>query len=63
MKTFWLWRVYNQGWPDGHEDGTGTWGKFSIITADDAVRLAKEDEKRPDRRYEFVQYIPMEPFL
>lgn len=62
-KSFWLYRVYNQGWPDGHEDSTREWGNWSMISAEDAVRLAKEDAERPATRYEFVPYIPTEPFV
>ena len=54
----WLWRVYNQGFPDGHEDSTNTWGNWQIISAEDATRLAADD---PERRYEFVPYVPCRP--
>lgn len=55
----WLWRVFNQGWPDGHEDSTNTWGAWSLISAEDAERLAKEDVL--EKRYEFVPYSPSVP--
>jgi len=54
----WLWRVYNLGFPDGHENGPNTWGDWQIISAEDALRLAADDA---GRRYEFVPYTPCRP--
>jgi hypothetical protein len=54
----WLWRVFNLGFPDGHEDSTNTWGDWTLISAQDAQRLAREDS---GKRYEFVPYLPSIP--
>lgn len=54
----WLWRVFNLGWPRGHEDSTNEWGSWSIITDGDARRLAAHD---PNKAYEFVPYVPGNP--
>lgn len=54
----WLWRVFNQGWPRGHEDGTNEWGNFNVIDHADAVRLAGDDE---NGCYQFVPFLPTDP--
>lgn len=59
MSVKWLWRVFNQGWPDGHEDSTNQWGNWSLISDVDAKRLAKKD--RLEKRYQFVRYLPANP--
>lgn len=59
MAAKWLWRVFNGGWPDGHESSTHTWGNWSLISSEDAQRLAREDVVR--KRYEFVPYLPTNP--
>jgi hypothetical protein len=57
-KQQWLWRVFNLGWPDGHEDGTNEWGDWSLVSDADAKRLARGDK---NKRYEFVPYCPADP--
>ncbi len=54
----WLWRVFNLGWPRGHEAGTNTWGDWQLISDADATRLAADDENSV---YEFVPYRPKAP--
>jgi hypothetical protein len=54
----WLWRVFNQGHPDGHEESTNEWGRWNLISFKDAERLAGDDATR---RYEFVPYMPASP--
>jgi hypothetical protein len=56
--TQWLWRVWNLGWPDGHEDSSNEWGDWSIISDAEHRRLAKDD---PTKRYQFVRYVPTTP--
>lgn len=53
-----LWRVYNQGWPRGHEEGTNEWCDWSLISAKDAMGLAGEDDNNV---YEFVPFLPQDP--
>lgn len=54
----WLWRVFNLGWPRGHEEGSNEWGAWNLISEEDALRLASEDANDV---YEFVPYIPKTP--
>lgn len=54
----WLWRVFNLGWPRGHEEGSNEWGAWNLISEEDALRLASEDANDV---YEFVPYIPTTP--
>lgn len=54
----WLWRVFNLGFPRGHEDSTNEWGHFSVIDHEDAVRLAGDDE---NSCYQFVPFLPADP--
>lgn len=54
----WLWRVFNQGWPRGHEDSTNEWGNFNVVDHADAVRLAGDDE---NGCYQFVPFLPADP--
>jgi hypothetical protein len=50
-----LWRVFNLGWPRGHENGTNAWGNWQLITKADFARLLADDEHGV---YEFVPYVP-----
>ncbi len=54
----WLWRVYNMGWPVGHEDSTNEWGNWNLISHEDAMRLSADDD---NQSYEFVPYLPVKP--
>ena len=54
----WLWRVWNRGFPDGHEDSSNQWGPWQLVSAKDAVRIEKGDSLK---RYEFVAYLPASP--
>lgn len=54
----WLWRVFNQGWPRGHEDSANEWGDFNVISHTEAVRLAGDDE---NNCYQFVPFLPADP--
>lgn len=52
----WLWRVFNLGWPRGHEESNNEWGPWSIINEEAARKLDAEDV---DNVYEFVPYTPV----
>ena len=54
----WLWRVFNLGWPRGHEDSTNEWGEWSLISDVEARRLARDDKHHV---YEFVRYEVANP--
>ena len=58
--TQWLWRVFNLGWPRGHEEGNNDWGNWMLISEEDACRLASEDTSNV---YEFVPYLPTNPVI
>lgn len=58
VAKLYLWRVWNLGYPDGHEDSTNEWGDYNIINALDALRLSNDDDKG---RYQFVPLTPTQP--
>lgn len=54
----WLWRVFNLGFPRGHEDGSSEWEAWQVISHADALRLAGDDE---NGAYQFVPFAPAIP--